>query len=61
VLLVLFCAEEPVARADAAALLHRLMDRELLVRTPAFAGVPVPDRIGNTWAASIVMEPMRSG
>ena len=61
VLLVLFAAAESVVRADLAILLHRLMDKDLLVRSPAIAGVPVPDRIGNGWAAAIVMEPMRSG
>jgi hypothetical protein len=58
-MLVLLTAGAEVARADAAALIHKLADRGLLVRSPSVAGHPLPDRVGNRWCAVVLLEPTR--
>jgi hypothetical protein len=45
--LILFTETEAVARHDAAAMLHRCLDRDLPVGSPVLRHVPIQDRIGN--------------
>lgn len=61
VLLVLFTASEAVADADLGILIHRMLDKEILVRAPESASFAIQERIGNTHCRCAVIEPMRSG
>jgi hypothetical protein len=47
VLVVLFTADEPVARHDLGVLMHRCLDKELPVGSPMIRSFPITDRIGN--------------
>jgi len=47
VLLVLFTADEEVARHDMPIALHRALDRGVLFRAPITARLEIPDRVGN--------------
>ena len=48
VLLVLFAADEEVARHDVFQAWHRCLDRDLPIASPMLRVVPISDRIGNT-------------
>lgn len=56
-LLVLFTADRAVAEADIPVLVHRLLDKGALVRSPLIDGFAIPDRIGNAWCALALVEP----
>lgn len=58
VLLLLLTATAEVATADVGTLLHRLLDRGLLVRSPTMERVALPDRIGNGVCTVVLIEPM---
>lgn len=57
-LLVLFCAGEEVARHDLAQAVHRWLDADLPIRSPAIRIAAISDRIGNS-AAAICLIPIR--
>ncbi|MBC7772745.1 MAG: hypothetical protein H7210_09650 [Pyrinomonadaceae bacterium] len=48
VLLILFAADEEVARHDVFQAWHRCLDRDLPIASPMLRVVPISDRIGNT-------------
>jgi hypothetical protein len=60
-LLVHFTAGARVAEADQATLLHRILDKGLVVRTPAVDRFPIQDRIGNTLCSVLLIEPSLRG
>jgi hypothetical protein len=47
VLLLLFTESQETAAHDVGVLIHRLLDRQLPVSSPAIEHVPIPDMIGN--------------
>ncbi|MFG0286252.1 MAG: hypothetical protein ACF8R7_17710 [Phycisphaerales bacterium JB039] len=51
VVIVLFCADEAVARHDIAAAAMRWLDKDLPFAEPLLDGLPIQDRIGNGWCA----------
>ena len=51
VVIVLFCAEQAVARNDLAAAAMRWLDRDLPIAEPVLDGLRIQDRIGNAWCA----------
>ncbi|MGP1272125.1 MAG: hypothetical protein ACTS22_02210 [Phycisphaerales bacterium] len=59
VVVVLFAADEPTARHDLHAALHRWLDDDLPVRTPAIRVTPILDRIGNA-VALVAVVPVRT-
>lgn len=60
VLLVLFTEDERTAAHDVGVLMHRLLDRELPVSSPAIERVPIPDLIGNR-VCTVVIVPVCKG
>ncbi|MBY0308480.1 MAG: hypothetical protein K2Q09_07035 [Phycisphaerales bacterium] len=58
-MMVLFCAGEHVARHDIGLIASRCADKGLLATLPAIGGVPIPDRIGNTWCSVGLFTPAR--
>lgn len=59
VLMVLFCASEEVARHDLAQAVHRWLDADLPIRSPAIRIAAIGDRIGNAVAA-VCLVPVRA-
>lgn len=57
-LVVLFTADESTARHDLGLLLHRCLDRELPVQSPAMRTFAIPDLIGNA-ACTVCLIPMK--
>ncbi|MEO1715476.1 MAG: hypothetical protein AAFR76_00065 [Planctomycetota bacterium] len=58
VAIVLFAADEPTARHDLGVAVHRWLDDDLPVRSPAIRVTPIDERIGNTVAA-VCLVPIR--
>lgn len=58
-MMVLFCADEEVARHDITLVGTRCADRGLLATVPTIGGVPIPDRIGNRWCGVGLFTPAR--
>ncbi len=59
-LLVLFTADEAVARHDLNIAVTRCLDRGISLRMPAAAGFAMTDRIGNAWC-HVALIPTRGG
>jgi len=59
-MMVLFCASEAVARHDITQVGARCADKGLLATLPTIGGVPIPDRIGNTWCGVGLFTPARA-
>ncbi|MEL7485322.1 MAG: hypothetical protein AAFN41_13345, partial [Planctomycetota bacterium] len=55
---VLFAADEATARHDLGIAVHRWLDDDLPIRSPAIRVVPIDERIGNTVAA-VCLVPIR--
>ena len=60
-MLILFAADEAVARHDLGIIAERCTDRGLLATLPTIAGFAVPERIGNRWCAVALFPPVRNG
>lgn len=56
-LLVHFTADEAVAKHDLGVLMHRLLDKGLVIRPPATARVGILDRVGNAVCTLVLIEP----
>jgi hypothetical protein len=56
-MVVLFTDTEATARHDLAILMHKCLDRELPVSSPAIRTIPIPDLIGNT-ACTVCLVPL---
>ncbi len=56
VLLVLLTRDEPTARHDLAAALHRCLDKGISPRSTTLHGFGILDRIGNAWCAVALIE-----
>lgn len=55
-LIVLFAANEAVARHDLGVWAHKCLDARHAIDTPRLRGFPIPDRLGNHWCAIAVTE-----
>ncbi|MFT3685970.1 MAG: hypothetical protein QM783_13790 [Phycisphaerales bacterium] len=58
-MMVLFCANENVARHDIKEIASRCADKGLLASLPVVGGVAIPDRIGNAWCGVGLFTPAR--
>lgn len=56
-LLVHFTADEGIAKHDLGVLVHRLLDKGLVIRPPATARVGILDRVGNAVCTLVLIEP----
>jgi hypothetical protein len=53
--LLLFAADEPTARHDLGIAVHKWLDSDLPIRSPAIRVTPIDDRIGNTVCAVCIV------
>jgi hypothetical protein len=58
VLVLLFAADQPTAEHDVGVMVHKMLDRDLPISSPAIGSFPMNDRIGNS-VCTLALVPLR--